>query len=77
MLKHEGRLRQKELEARQVKLRMEGLVSSIRDLLDPFEEIEALRADVAAGQAVELASLQATYKGLLGEMAAIKKALGR
>jgi deoxyadenosine/deoxycytidine kinase len=75
-LKHRGRLAEKENDARLLALRIEGMVISIRDLLDPFEKTEDLRVDMAAIQAVELAGSHAEYLGLLKEIAAIKKALG-
>lgn len=75
-LKHRGRLAEKENDARLLALRIEGMIISIRDLLDPFEKTEDLRAEVAAAQAVELAGIHAEYVGLLEEIKAIKKALG-
>lgn len=75
-LKHEGRLRQKELEVQRLRLRIHGLVDSIRDILDPFEKVEDLKVDIAAEQALELAGKHIEYRGLLSEIRAIKKALG-
>ena len=57
-------------------LKMEGLRDAIRDILDPFDDIGELKLNVAAAQAVELAELQANYKGLLAEIRAINRALG-
>jgi len=76
-LKFKGRLAEMEVEAKRLKLRMDGFVRSIRDALDPFEDPADLACDVAAEQAVELAALQADYKAALAEITAIKKALGR
>jgi len=76
-LQHMGRLREKELELRRLKLKAEGLRDGIRSLLDPFEKIEQLRADVAAEQAMELALLHIKIVELAGEIAAIKRALGK
>jgi len=75
-LKFKGRLVEKEAEARKLKLRMEGDLRAIRNILDPFELIEAIRPDLAAAQSVELAAKHAEYMGLLKEIQAIKKALG-
>lgn len=76
-LKFQGRLAEMEVEAKRLKLRMEGLVRSIRDALDPFEDPADLACDQAAQQTVELAGIQADYKAALDEIAAINKALGR
>ena len=75
-LKFKGRLVEKETEARRLKLSMEGDLRAIRNMLDPFEPIEAIRPDLAAGQAVEMAAKHAEYLGLLKDIQAIKKALG-
>jgi hypothetical protein len=75
-LKFKGRLVEAEDKARQLRLSMEGDLKAVRDLLDPFESIEGVRADLAAAQAVELAGKHADYLGLLKEIKAIKKALG-
>lgn len=76
-LKFQGRLAEQEMESKRLRLRIQGLVKSIRDILDPFDAVEDLRADVAMEQVIELAGLQADYKATLDEIAAIKKALGR
>lgn len=75
-LKHRGRLAEKEQEAKRLALGIQGDMTAIRDLLDPFAPVEDLRAEVAAAQAVELAGKHAEYCGLLEEIKAIKKALG-
>ena len=76
-LKNEGRLAEKGREKTKLRLIIDGLVESIRDLLDPFEAIEDIKADVAAQQAVALAEKQIRYIELLAEIKALKKALGR
>lgn len=76
-LKFQGRLAEKELEAKALKLRLKGLRESIRNQLDPFEEVGELDCAVVAEQAVEMASLQADYTAALAEIEAIKKALGK
>lgn len=75
-LKYKGRLAEKKEKAQQLKLSMEGDLKAVRDLLDPFEPLEDIRADLAAAQAVELAGKHAEYLGLLEEIKAIRKALG-
>ena len=76
-LSYMGRLREKELEQRRLVIKAEGLRDSIRQALDPFEKIEIIRADVAAEQAVELADLVIQIVALNGEIAAIRRALGK
>ncbi len=75
-LKHRGRLAEALAAARRLEMSIEGDMLSIRDLLDPFEPIADLRAELAAGQAVGLAGKHAEYLGLLAEIKALKKALG-
>jgi len=77
ILKFKGRLQEKTREAVGLTLRIKGLVSSLRDLLDPFEEIEDLKADIISEQAIELAARQIEYKEVKAEIRAIKKALGK
>lgn len=75
-LKHMGRLKERQIQAKEIKSRLDGLRDGIRDVWDPFEEHENLKAEQGAAQAVEYAALQAQYKEVLAEIAAIKKALG-
>lgn len=75
-LKHQGRLREAELQAQGLRLRCEGLIRSIRDCLDPFEPLTDMRCDVAAQQGVELAGLQVDYRQVVAEITQLKKALG-
>ncbi|MFH2074786.1 MAG: hypothetical protein ABIJ57_05490 [Pseudomonadota bacterium] len=76
-LKFQGRLVEKELEARRLKLRIEGLRDSVRDILDPFDAIEELRVDTAFEQMSDLAARWLEHKELVGEIKALRKALGR
>ena len=76
-LKFEGRLSEKSREAVGLTLRIKGLVASLRELLDPFEEIEDLQADMISEQAMELAARQIEYKEVKAEIKAIGKALGK
>lgn len=75
-LKHRGRLAEKEAEAYRLSMIIRGQLETLRDLLDPFENLANLPAEAAAVQAVELAGRHAEYVGLLAEIRAIKKALG-
>ena len=76
-LKFKGRLLEKTQEAVGLTIRIKGLVASLRDLLDPFEEIEDLKADMISEQAMELAARQIEYKEVKAEIKAISKALGK
>ena len=74
--KFQGRLAEKERQVREYRLRIEGLRDSIRNILDPFEAFEALKVDVAFEQMSDLAARWFGDKELLGDIAALKKALG-
>lgn len=76
-LKFQGRLAEKELEEKKLRLRLDGLRNSIRELLDPFEDVAELNCEVVAEQALEMASLQVDLKAVLDEIKAINKALGK
>ncbi len=76
-LKHMGRLEERKLKAKKLKLSIEGLRDSLRDHLDPFEPVEKLKLDLVAQQGIEIADKQISYKALLEEIEAIKKVLGR
>ncbi len=75
-LKFKGRLAEKELEVKSLRLRIEGDVAALRNLLDPFIPAEKLKADVIAEQALELANKHIKLKEVLSEIEAIKEALG-
>lgn len=77
VLKFRGRLAEKEFDLKGLALRIRGLVESIRNNLDPFGEIEDIKADIAAEQAIELADLKIRYTENLADIQAIKKALGK
>ena len=76
-LKHQGRLAEAELDARRTEISVRGLITSLRNLLDPLENIEELCAEQIADQGLRLADLLAEYGRKRAEIAAIKKALGR
>jgi len=75
-LKFQGRLAEKELEAKELKLRIEGMIDSIRTQLDPFEDIENIKACLIAGQAVDLSEYHTMYLECLADILKLKKALG-
>jgi len=75
-LKFQGRLAEKELEAKTLKLRIEGMRDSLRSQLDPFETIENLKARLIAGQAVDLSDYHTMYIEILEDIRRLKKELG-
>jgi hypothetical protein len=76
-LKAEGHLAVMEKEARKGKIHLEGLRKSLRENLDPLEDIENLDADLIAQQAVEFAAQHTTYCEVLAKIKQAKKILGR
>jgi len=76
-LQFQGRLAVKKQEAVKLELKMKGLIESVRIHLDPLEKIEELEIDVAFSQMTELVATWAEYKGILDDIAAANKILGR
>jgi hypothetical protein len=76
-LQFQGRLGEKNLKAEELRIRIKGLVDSLRSHLDPFEMPEDLETELIASQALELAKTRIEYVGILQEIKAIKKALGK
>ena len=74
-LKFKGRLLEKEREEKRLSLRIKGLVTSLRELLDPFEKLVDLKADIISEQALSLEARQIELKEIRAEIRAIKKAL--
>jgi len=75
-LKYQGRLAEKRQQARRLKLRLDGLVTSLRNQLDPTEDVAGLKADLIAEEALEFATRLGDYRALLEEIAKIEKLLG-
>jgi len=76
-VKYEGSLavnRQKRVAAQ---VRIQGLVRSLRDLLDPILPVERLEGLLISSQAMDLANQLVTYRELLAEADVIKRLLGR
>lgn len=71
-----GRLAEKEQEARRLEISIQGDIAAVRSCLAPFAPLVEIKAEEAAVQAVELAAKHADYLGMIGEIAAMKKALG-
>jgi len=76
-LKFEGRLVVMEKEARQLKISIESNRDSLRDAVDPFEDVSNLAGERISGLAIMLSSQLIEYSRLLAEIRAIKRALGR
>ena len=76
-VKFEGRLALNRRERTETQLRLQGLVRSLRDHLDPTLPVERLEGEMIAAQALDLAQMQIRYRELLQEAQAIKDVLGR
>ena len=76
-LKHEGRLVLKEHEIKGLRLRIGGMVGSLRELLDPMEKEDELRADMIGELAMQLITTQIDLKAALENISRLKKILGR
>jgi len=77
ILKYQGKLLEKEHEAKTARLRMDGLVISLRDLLDPTDPVDALDTEQIADQALALRGLAIDLSGITAEIAKIKKLIGK
>lgn len=75
-LKYQGRLVEKRIEAKNLKLRIEGIIDSIRSHLDPFDKIENIKARVVARQAVDLSEYHTMYTTALDEIQKLKEEIG-
>lgn len=76
-LKFKGRLQEKELEAKNLKLQIRGLIDSLRDKLDPTIATVDLEEHVISAQALEFADKMINYRDILAEIKLIKKTLGK
>jgi len=76
-LKYMGRLQEKELELKKKALAMKSAIDILRDMLDPLEDLEDLRTDAIAEEALRLANLQIEYRAINADIKAIRKILGR
>lgn len=74
--KNLGHLTEKNLEAKSLKLKIEALRDSIRDVLDPIEEVEDLEVEKMMALASELAEAYTDYIEILGKIKNVKKMLG-
>lgn len=76
-LQHMGRLREQELKAKELQMRIRVIIEQLRLKIDPFEDVENLEVELISTLSIELARLQIEYVGLLAKNRAIKKALGK
>jgi hypothetical protein len=76
-VKFEGRLAVNRRERSETQLRMQGLVRSLRDLLDPILPVERLETELIAAQSLDLANLNIKYRELLAEAQSIRNVLGK
>lgn len=75
-LKFQGKLLEREREADRLRLLLRGLVSSLRDALDPTEPVEDLDREAIVQQATEFGLKQIELVGVQAEVRAIKRELG-
>jgi len=76
-VKFEGRLVLNRKRRGDTQLRMQGLVRSLRDLLDPTRPVERLETEMIAAQALDLANLHIAYREQLQEAEVIRQVLGK
>lgn len=77
-LRQEGKGAVKRQQAERLRLRILGLVCSIRNCLDPTEkDPRRLRTDTAAEEAFDLDRLRTEYIALVAEIEEIDRYLGR
>lgn len=76
-LKFEGRLAIKEKEIKQLKIAIESNRDSLREAVDPFEDLSDLAGERISTLAVNLSSQLIEYHRLNAEIRAIRRALGK
>ncbi len=76
-LKFVGRLTEEKLKNKKLRLRANGLVRSLRDLLDPFVDPVQIDGEQVSALAFDLAACLADLAESDRKVAAIAKALGR
>lgn len=77
ILRNKGRLAEDKEKAGQLKLRLKGLRTAMRDQLDEFKAVEELKLDLVVEQAFEARKLQIELLEVNDEIAALNRALGR
>jgi hypothetical protein len=76
-LKFQGRLQELELEAKKTELMMKGIVTAMRDLLDPLEAVQDLKTDVIFEQANQLSHYHSALRATRELIAEAKRIMGR
>lgn len=76
-LKFIGRRSELELKKRDFSLRIERLIYTLRDELDPLKPIPALRTDAIVSTALELAEACDRHRETLADLKKIQDILGR
>jgi len=71
-----GLLEEKRKELTALRVKADGLLISLRMLLDPYKDLEELRCDVIAEQARELEALWRRVRELSQEIARMEADLG-
>lgn len=72
----QGQLREKTLEARRLKISVEGLRDGIRLALNPHVDIGEIDEEAVGNKVIEFAEKLADYKELCDDMAKLKRDLG-
>lgn len=75
-LKREGRLLEYRQEAAKLRLALDGLRRSLRNLLDPDQALRDIRGDLVGHQGLEFWAVQQRYRETLEEIERIEKDLG-
>lgn len=75
--KYMGRRAEAELRAKDLRVACDGLVTSLRNNLDPTVPVERLWGDVIASQALDLSNKLIELEAVLSEIARINDILGR
>lgn len=73
----EADLAARQVEARDLEYRITSLRDAIRDQLYPLTPVRDLRLSVVSAMAAEAEELQRKYLAMLGEIDALRAALGR
>lgn len=75
-LKFQGKLQEKKQEAERLRMLLRGLVTSLRDALDPTEPVENLDRELIVQQAAEFGLKQIDLLAVMDEIRFLKKELG-
>ncbi|PKN67175.1 MAG: hypothetical protein CVU57_04280 [Deltaproteobacteria bacterium HGW-Deltaproteobacteria-15] len=75
-LKFQGKLYEKNIEAKRLQELLKGLVKSLRDALDPTEPVEQLDRELIVQQAGEFGMKQIELLEVMAEIRVIKRELG-